>query len=37
VLEEVRGVKKTWAEVKTNVKNIVRWRSLVEALCSMAE
>jgi hypothetical protein len=37
VLEEAKGVKKTWAEIKTDAKNRVRWRILVEALCSMAE
>jgi hypothetical protein len=33
-LEEAKGVKKTWVEIKTNR---VRWRILVEALCSAAE
>jgi hypothetical protein len=37
VLEEAKGVKKTWAEIKTDAKNRVRWRILVEALCSAAE
>ena len=27
----------TWAEIKTDTKNTVRWRILVEALCSAAE
>ena len=30
-------VKKTWAEIKTDSKNRVSWRILVEALCSVAE
>jgi hypothetical protein len=37
VLEEAKRVKKTWAEIKTDAKNRVRWRVLVEALCSVAE
>ena len=37
ILEEAKGVKKTWAEIKTDVKNRVRRRILVEALCSAAE
>jgi hypothetical protein len=37
VLEEAKGVKKTWADIKTDAKNTVRWRILMEALCSMAE
>ena len=37
VLEEAKGVNKTWAEIKTDAKNRVRWRILVEALCSAAE
>jgi hypothetical protein len=37
VLEEATGVKKTWAEIKTNAKNRERWRILVEAQCSAAE
>jgi hypothetical protein len=37
VLEEAKGVKKTWAEIKTDAKNRVRSRILVGALCSMAE
>jgi hypothetical protein len=37
VLEKAKGVKKTWAEIKTDVKNSVRWKILVEALCSAAE
>jgi hypothetical protein len=37
VLKEAKGVKKTWAEIKTDAKNRVRWRILVEALCSVAE
>jgi hypothetical protein len=43
VLEEAKGVKKTWmeiktwTEIKTDAKNRVRWRILVEALCSAAE
>jgi hypothetical protein len=31
VLDEAKGVKKTWAEIKTEAKNRVRWRILVEA------
>jgi hypothetical protein len=37
VLEEAKGVKKTWAEIKTDAKNRVRWKVLVAALCSAAE
>jgi len=37
VLEEAKGVKKTWAEIKCVAKNIVRWRNLVDALCSAEE
>jgi hypothetical protein len=37
VLEEAKGVKNTWAEIKCVAKNRVRWRNLVEALCSAAE
>jgi hypothetical protein len=37
VLEEAKGVIKTWAEIKCVVKNRVRWRNLVDALCSAAE
>ena len=37
VLEEAKGVKKTWAEIKCDAKNRVRWRILVDALCSAAE
>jgi len=37
VLEEAKGVKKTWAEIKWVAKNKVRWRNLVDALCSAAE
>ena len=36
VLEKARRVKKTWTEMKTDAKNRVRWRILVEALCSAA-
>ena len=36
VLEEAKGAKKTWAEIKTDAKNRVSWRILVEALCSAA-
>jgi hypothetical protein len=28
VLEEATGVKKTWAEIKNDAKNRVRWRIL---------
>jgi len=37
VLEEAKRVKKTWMDIKTDAKNRVRWRILVEALCSAAE
>jgi len=37
MLEEAKGVKKTWAEIKTDAKNRVTWRILVEAVCSAAE
>ena len=37
VLEEAKGVKKTWAEIKCVAKNRVWWRNLVDALCSAAE
>jgi len=37
VLEEAKRVKKTWMEIRTDAKNRMRWRILVEALCSMAE
>jgi hypothetical protein len=37
VLEEAKGVKKTRVEIKSDAKNGVRWRILVEALCSTAE
>jgi hypothetical protein len=37
VLKEAKRVKKTRAEIKTDAKNRVRWRILVEALCSVAE
>ena len=37
VLEEAKGVKKTWAEIKCIAKNRVRWRNLVDALCFTAE
>jgi hypothetical protein len=37
VLEEAKGMKKTWAEIKCDAKNRVRWRTLVDALCSAAE
>jgi hypothetical protein len=36
-LEEAKGVKKTWTEIKTDAKDRVRWRMLVEDLCSAAE
>jgi hypothetical protein len=34
VFEETQGVKKTWAKIKTDAKNRVRRRILVEVLCS---
>jgi hypothetical protein len=37
MLEEAKGVKNTWPEIKTDAKNRVRWKILVEALCSAAE
>jgi hypothetical protein len=37
VLEETKGVDKTWAEIKADAKNRVRWKILVKALCSAAE
>jgi len=37
VLEKAKEVKKTWAEIKSDAKNRVRWRILAEALCSAAE
>jgi len=37
VLEETKGANKTWAEIKTDAKNRVRLRILVEALRSAAE
>jgi hypothetical protein len=37
VLEEAKGVNKTWAEIKADTKNRVRWKILVEALCSAVE
>ena len=37
VLEEAKGMKKTWAEIKCDAKNRVRWRILVDALCSAKE
>jgi len=37
VLEEAKGMKKTWAEIKCDAKNRARWRILVDALCSVAD
>jgi len=37
VLEEAKGMKKTWAEIKCDAKNRVPWRILADALCSAAE
>jgi hypothetical protein len=37
VLEEAKGMKKSWTEIKYDAKNRVRWRILVDALCSAAE
>ena len=37
VHEETKRVTKTWMEIKTDAKNRVRWRILVEAICSAAE
>ena len=37
VLEEAKGVKKTWVEIKCIAKNRVQWRNLVDALCSSVE
>jgi hypothetical protein len=37
VREKAKGMKKTWAEIKCDAKNTVRWRIFVDALCSAAE
>jgi hypothetical protein len=37
LLEEAKGVKKTWAEIKSDAKNRVRWRIPVEDVCSVAD
>jgi hypothetical protein len=37
VLEEAKEVNKTLAEIKADDKNRVRWKIVVEALCSTAE
>jgi hypothetical protein len=37
VLEEAKAVNKTWAEIKADAKNRVRWKIFVEALRSAAE
>ena len=37
VLEGAKGVKKTRAKIKCVAKNRVRWRNLVDVLCSAAE
>jgi len=37
MLEEAKGVNTTWAEIKADAKKRVRWKILVEALCSAAE
>jgi hypothetical protein len=37
MLEEAKEIKKTWAGIKAEAKNRVRWKILVEALCSAAE
>jgi hypothetical protein len=37
VLGEAKGVNKTWVEIKADAKNRVKWKILVEALCSAAE
>jgi hypothetical protein len=37
MLEEAKEINKTWAEIKTEAKNRVRWNILVEVLCSAAE
>jgi hypothetical protein len=37
VLEETKEVNKTWAEIKADAKNKMRWKILVEALSSAAE
>ena len=37
VLEEAKGVNENWAEIKADAKNRVRWRILVEDLCSVPE
>ena len=37
VLEEAKGRKETWAEIKCVAKNRVRWRKLVGTLSSAAD
>lgn len=37
VLEEARSLGKSWGEIKQYARNRVRWRTLVEALCSGTE
>jgi hypothetical protein len=37
MLEEAKEINKAWAEIEAEAKNRVRWKILVEALCSAAE
>jgi hypothetical protein len=37
VVEEAKEINKTWAKIKAEAKNRVRWKILVEALCSAVE
>jgi hypothetical protein len=37
MLEEAKEINKTWVEIKAEAKNRVRWKTLVEALCSAEE
>jgi len=37
VLEEAKGQKQTWAEIKCVAKNSMRWRKLVDTLSSATD
>jgi hypothetical protein len=37
MFEEAKEINKTWAEIKVEAKNRVRWKIPVKALCSAAE
>jgi hypothetical protein len=37
MLEETKEINKTWVEIKVEAKNRVRWKILVEALCSAVD